>query len=593
MGKGDKHMKFLQNIKVRTKLFILTLPLMACIIAAVIFTAVQIDRTEEHVTSLYYDTLYQVNSALVNADRDFYQSMIAATQYYDLKNGYTDLPTQLLPPYLIQKWNSFDENRVQVVDNVRAAVEIAQTNDELYTVIQADDGLTFAEAYEKFEKGYSAWEAAFDLKENTGSWVDYNDRFSSTRAVLNDMQLITETWATQEHEALERENAATIRNSAIVFGLLIVLLAVLAVIISKHITQSIIEITDKMDRLAEGRLDVEFPVVEQIGKDEVGQMLRSAKQVAEKFREVIEKAKRMSEDLTGAGTNLSGSASQAASSSGQVTNAVTEISKGAAAQAESVENAAGDTDDIGNNIESIAADVHQMDQYAAEMQASCDQAMDALNVLMKHSEEVTRSVKDIGDTISSTNDSVKVISEFTQAIADIASETNLLSLNASIEAARAGEAGRGFAVVADEIRQLADQSNTSAEKIRAIVDKLLLDSKASVTVLSQLNESFKVQEAQLDSTKTDMENMSVNVSSVRETSGNISGRISSLTGAKNNLTAVISDLSAISEENAASSQETNASMEELNATFSLISDSASKLQELAQELADTISYFKV
>ncbi len=586
-------MKILQNIKVRTKLFILTLPLMVCIIAAVIFTAVQISRTEEHVTSLYYDTLYQVNSSLVNADRDFYQAMIAATQYYDLKNGYTDLPAQLLPPYLIQKWNSFDENRVQVVDSVRAAVEIAKTNEELYTVIQADDGLTFEEAYEKFEKGYNAWEAAFDLKENTGSWVDYNDRFGTARAVLNDMQLITETWAEQEHEALERENAATIRNSAIIFGLLIVLLAVLAMIVSKHITQSIVEITDKMDRLAEGRLDVEFPIVENIGKDEIGQMLGSAKQVAEKFREVIEKAKRMSEELTAAGTNLSDSASQAATASGQVTDAVTEISKGAVAQAESVENAAGDTDGIGVNIESIASDVQEMDRFANEMQASCDQAMDALSVLMRHSEEVTRSVKDVGDTIASTNDSVKGISEFTQAIADIASETNLLSLNASIEAARAGEAGRGFAVVADEIRQLADQSNTSAENIRAIVDKLLQDSAASVTVLSKLNESFKVQEAQLDSTKNDMENMSVNVSSVRETSGNISGRISSLTGAKNNLTAVISDLSAISEENAASTQETNASMEELNATFSLISDSASKLQELAQELADTISYFKV
>ena len=592
-GKGNRQMKILQNIKVGAKLFILTLPLIVCIIAAVVFTAVQIDRTEEHVTSLYYDTLYQVNSALVNADRDFYQTMMAATQYYDLNNDYTDLPSQIRPPYLIQKWNNFEENRAQVYENVAAANEIAKTNTELYTVIQADDGLTFAEAWEKFETGYAAWDSAFDLKENSGNWDNYNSRFSTARSVLNDMQLITETWAEQEHAALEKENAATIRNSAIVFGILIVLLAALAVIISKHIAGSIKEITQKMDMLAEGRLDVDFPIDERIGSDEVGQMLHSAKEVAEKFREVIEKAKRMSEELTAAGTNLSGSASQAATASGQVTDAVTEISKGAAAQAESVENAAGDTDDIGTNIESIASDIHEMDRFANEMQASCDQAMDALNVLMKHSVEVTRSVKDVGDTIASTNDSVKGISEFTQAIADIASETNLLSLNASIEAARAGEAGRGFAVVADEIRQLADQSNTSAENIRAIVDKLLQDSEASVTVLSKLNESFKVQEAQLGSTKTDMENMSVNVSSVRETSGNISGRISSLTGAKNNLTAVISDLSAISEENAASTQETNASMEELNATFSLISESASKLQELALELADTISYFKV
>ena len=550
-------MKILQNIKVRTKLFILTLPLMVCIIAAVIFTAVQISRTEEHVTSLYYDTLYQVNSSLVNADRDFYQAMIAATQYYDLKNGYTDLPAQLLPPYLIQKWNSFDENRVQVVDSVRAAVEIAKTNEELYTVIQADDGLTFEEAYEKFEKGYNAWEAAFDLKENTGSWVDYNDRFGTARAVLNDMQLITETWAEQEHEALERENAATIRNSAIIFGLLIVLLAVLAMIVSKHITQSIVEITDKMDRLAEGRLDVEFPIMENIGKDEIGQMLGSAKQVAEKFREVIEKAKRMSEELTAAGTNLSDSASQAATASGQVTDAVTEISKGAAAQAESVENAAGDTDGIGVNIESIASDVQEMDRFANEMQASCDQAMDALSVLMRHSEEVTRSVKDVGDTIASTNDSVKGISEFTQAIADIASETNLLSLNASIEAARAGEAGRGFAVVAGEISGLAKQTTDATENIVSLIENINSQVDTMVDTIQHLIKTGAEESRCAEQTAESFHVISENVDVIREHSLNLSQVVENLAEANKEIVESIQTISAITEEVTAHASETH------------------------------------
>ena len=206
---------------------------------------------------------------------------------------------------------------------------------------------------------------------------------------------------------------------------------------------------------------------------------------------------------------------------------------------------------------------------------------------------MTLSVEGIGDSIVSTNESVKMISEFTQAITDIAAQTNLLSLNASIEAARAGEAGRGFAVVADEIRQLADQSGTSADKIRGIVDKLLANSEASVRELKKLNDSFAVQAKQLDSTKSDMEVMSSNVSNVSATSGNISGRVATLTDAKNALTEIVSDLSAISEENAASTEQTNASMEELNATFTIISDSASKLQRLAKELEDNISFFKL
>ena len=115
----------------------------------------------------------------------------------------------------------------------------------------------------------------------------------------------------------------------------------------------------------------------------------------------------------------------------------------------------------------------------------------------------------------------------------------------------------------------------------------------TVSVLEKLNESFGVQAQQLDSTRVNMETMSGNVGHVKETSTHITGRISSLNEAKNGLLEIIADLSAISEENAASTEETNASMEELNATFTMITESANRLQGLAADLEDTVSYFKV
>lgn len=586
-------MKAINNMSIKIKLLLLTIPLIACIVIAVIFAAVEINGTEEKVTEVYYDTLYKVNSELTNADRDFYQAMLGATQYYDLINGYGDMPENLMAQYLPEKLSDYTTNKQQVLDNVDAAVEIARTNEELYRNLKAEDGSSFEDAVAAFKKDFAEWEKLFDVEKNTGDWGSFNDEFTLTRSTLNDMQEITEQWALEEHTILAKENAATIRNSAIVFALVVILLSGFAVMIVLQITGGIAVVTGNLDELAKGNLTQRFPEDAQIGKDEVGQIQKSAKQLAEKLRDVIDQTKQMAEKLTDAGSNLSDSASQAAQASGQVTDAVNEISKGAVSQAESVESAAGDTDEMGTNIETIASNVIEMDQYANEMKQACDTAMDALNGLIRQSENVTNSVKDIGDSIVSTNDSVKMISEFTQAITDIAEQTNLLSLNASIEAARAGEAGRGFAVVADEIRQLADQSSTSADKIRGIVDNLLANSEESVVELKKLNESFAVQAKQLDSTKKDMVTMSSNVGSVSSTAGNISGKISLLTDSKNGLTEVISDLSAISEENAAATEETNASMQELNATFTLISDSASRLQELAKELEQTIGYFKV
>ena len=586
-------MKFLDNVSVRGKLLLISIPLSLALIVSVVFMAIEINSTQKKVSNVYYDTLYTVNSNLVNADRDFYQSMKGAMQYYDFANGFTAAPPDFAASQLPGAFDDYDSNKQQVYDNVNAAIEAAKTNNDLFNNVLSAEGTTFADEASTFDANMAAWESAYDLKSNSGDWEAFHGNFSITRNSLNNMQEITEAWAEAENAALIKEIRIKVIAISVIFAILIVVLAALVVLIINGIRTGIMKVTTDLDELANGNLTIAFPDDSKIGKDEIGQITKSAKTLSLKLRDVMTQSHAMSDEVTGTSTELAGSSSQAAQASGQVTDAVTEISKGAVSQAESVERAAGNTDDIGRNIENITSEVSEMDRFAEEMKEACDKSMSSLDKLIKQSEEVTASVKDIGDTINSTNDSAKSISEFTQAITDIATQTNLLSLNASIEAARAGDAGRGFAVVADEIRQLADQSSESAEKIKSIVEQLLADSASSVSVLEKLNESFSVQAEQLDSTKSNMEIMSGNVASVKETSSSISVQVKSLYDAKNGLMEIISDLSAISEENAASTEETNASMEELNATFSIISESANKLQSLAEELKDNISYFKV
>ncbi|MBP5195332.1 MAG: cache domain-containing protein [Lachnospiraceae bacterium] len=352
------------------------------------------------------------------------------------------------------------------------------------------------------------------------------------------------------------------------------------------------KLADQLIELANGNLNITVDPTLITRMDELGSISESTQILKDKLNETMNQITDMVGNLNSSSDELSTSSDQASEASSQVTTAIDEISKGAVSQAESIETATTDTANIGDNIDEITKRVKELDTAATGMKKSCDNAMHAMTNLITQNTNVTESVKEIGQTIESTNQSAKSIDTFSQAITDIATQTNLLSLNASIEAARAGEAGRGFAVVADEIRALADQSKESADKIKDIVGQLLADSDASVAVMQKLNENFSEQSTQLDATKQDMHDMMENVNNVSESSELISIRVAELDKAKESLLSIISDLSAISEENAASTEETNASMEELNATFNILNTDASQLKELAEKLSDTISFFK-
>ena len=577
----------IKNLSVRLKLLCLVIPLIICIIAAVLFAGVEIKSTSDQVTDVYYDKLYTVNSLVLNADRDFYQALLGATQHYEMMNGYSSETANLS-----DKLDDYTGNYNQVVERIQKAVDIAKTENDLYASLTAEAGITFEACAEKFLANMKVWDSLYNVEANTGDWVAFNQMFDESRDLLDEMQEITEIWADQEKAALNTKNSNMVLSFIIAFAIIVTVLMFFASMIMRQFSNGIRVVNKELNEMAAGNLALTFPDDKDITGDEVGMIQKSAKHLSLKFREVIEKSREMSVDLTKSGNDLVESAETVARSSNDVTTAMAEMSKGAVSMAESVEESANNTGMIGDNIEDIASSVKEMDQFAADMKASCDEAMGALDQLIGQSKDVTRSVQDIGTTINSTNESAKSISKFTQAITNIANQTNLLSLNASIEAARAGESGRGFAVVATEISQLAEQSRASVEEITTIVNRLLDEATLSVSVLDKLNESFRQQNILLDSTKSDMEVMSQNVSYVKNTSGSISERVDQLNNAKDSLMEIISDLSAISEENAASSEETSASMEELNTTFELINDSAVKLKELAVNLADTIEYFK-
>lgn len=358
-------------------------------------------------------------------------------------------------------------------------------------------------------------------------------------------------------------------------------------------TRAIQDIVDGLKQLEDGELSFYINDKTFDRTDEIGVIAESSAELRDKLSDVIQTTLNLSDEVTKSGESLATSADTALHVADQVANAVEDISKGAVAQAENVENSLSNTTEMGESIDDITSSVKELSKAATEMLEDANHTVDAINELMLQNEQVMVAMTEIHTQIQATNDAVKNIADASSAITSISEQTNLLSLNASIEAARAGEYGRGFAVVASEIGSLAIQSKDAAVSINGIVDKLVEESQMSVDTIEKLNIAFNKQNAQLNSTKSDMDGVVNNVNSVDISTKTIADKVELLNNLKASFNDIISELSAISQQNAASSQETTASMEELNTTFAMINEAAAELKDLAVSLNDKMNYFSI
>ena len=124
-----------------------------------------------------------------------------------------------------------------------------------------------------------------------------------------------------------------------------------------------------------------------------------------------------------------------------------------------------------------------------------------INELEVSNDKTLEAIKKIDVSVHMTNEAVGKIQETVDLITAIASETNLLALNASIEATRAGEAGRGFAVVASQVSKLSEDSNNSAKTIEDIIQQLSASSKTSVEIMAKARDIIADQQKKFDETK--------------------------------------------------------------------------------------------
>lgn len=374
---------------------------------------------------------------------------------------------------------------------------------------------------------------------------------------------------------------------------IILILSLLASISIRQMVKVMKYSTNNLIKVKDGDLSIRFDEKMLKRTDEIGDVIRGTDNLIQSLRDILNNIIITSKTLEAFSSNFNESAENISGSMANINAAVGEIANGATSQANETQNASSQIFDIGNAIDVTKNHVELLDSSSKKMREYNDNANYTLNELSEISNKTKESVGIVKSQTDLTNSSALEIRTATELIADIADQTNLLSLNASIEAARAGEAGKGFAVVAEEIRKLADQSQNSAKVIADIVEKLIKNSNTSVSTMNDVETIINEQNNKLDSTKKIFKFVNDEIIGVRNVTVKISEEIANLNNLKNSLLNSIESLAAIAEENAASTEETSASMTELSQAIDKTSGEAEQFVLLSEELVKSISKFKL
>lgn len=289
------------------------------------------------------------------------------------------------------------------------------------------------------------------------------------------------------------------------------------------------------------------------------------------IQSVIENA----EKLTISTDQLAQSSDQAGMATSQIATTIQQIVKGISQQTESTAKTA-------QIVEQMNKAVLKLAEGARNQAAAVEQAEQVTSQITSHG-GITEKVSQTADKIADVGKHSQQIGSIIETIEDIASQTNLLALNAAIEAARAGEHGKGFAVVADEVRKLAERSSIATKEITNLI----------AGIQKTVNEAVEVSYI----TAQEIQTVSGQLSSSIETVSNVVEQnlvaTDSLSANSNDVMQASENIASISEENSAAIEEVSAAAEEMTAQVEEVTASAQSLAEMAQSLRQAVAQFKV
>ncbi|WP_035388120.1 methyl-accepting chemotaxis protein [Bacillus sp. SB49] len=446
------------------------------------------------------------------------------------------------------------------------------------------EGTVRTEVFERFDDGRE--EEALKALEDT------------VTPVSNELITIYEEASIRREGEIQEMGSNVLESgAAMVFWGLIISAAVILVgllfawMMANNLSRPIKRVAERMRHLAGG--DISKGDLEVKSKDEIGALAGAMNTMQAALKEVIESVSLTSDRVTVQSRELDQASEEVREGSVQIASTMQEMSSGAESQADGASSLAEQMRTFTDKIAVADANGGHVSHSSSQVLELAEGGREQMKAAIGQMHRIDTIVKDSVEKVKGLDRQSREISKLVQVIEAIASQTNLLSLNAAIEAARAGEHGRGFAVVADEVRKLAEQVTASVGDITDIVEGIQTESGQVVQSLeegyTEVGRGSIEMEASGETFDTIHHSVSDMVAKIQE----ISAHLREIAGAGQDMNRSIEEIASITEESAAGVEQAAASAQQSSGSMEEVSRSAAELSELAGELNRHVRRFKL